>query len=145
MCTCNQEFIGVFEKKAGQKQESKHREERGNDRRDDRRGDDYRDSRGGSGRDDYRDSRGGSARGRSRSPPRDQKSIEEQIREREREKALAVGGRCQRVPVSCLVSTCFTGGQELREQAANIIQDCAYDNDEHGHDAPPLALSFPSS
>lgn len=93
MCTCNQEFIGVFEKKAGQKQESKHREERGNDRRDDRRGDDYRDSRSGSGRDDYRDSRGGSARGRSRSPPRDQKSIEEQIREREREKALAVGGR----------------------------------------------------
>jgi hypothetical protein len=99
MCQCDgvtsarvQEFIGVFEKKAGQKQESKQREERGDDHRSDRR-DDYRGDRRDDHRerrDDPRESRGGGARGRSRSPPRDQKSIEEQIREREREKALAV-------------------------------------------------------
>jgi hypothetical protein len=27
---------------------------------------------------------------------------------------LAVGSACPCVPMSCLVSTCFTGGQELR-------------------------------
>ncbi len=92
--SCAQEFIGVFEKKSGQKHESKHRDERGDDHRGDRRDghrgdrrDDYRNDR----RDDYRDGRGsGGGRGRSASPSRDQKSIEEQIREREREKALAV-------------------------------------------------------
>ena len=93
----------MFEKKAGQKQESKERDVRGDDRRDNRRGDDYRDSRGGRS-DEYRDSRGGGARGRSRSPPREHKSIEEQIREREREKALSVGNRT--ASVRFLLSVC---------------------------------------